>query len=101
MSWKTFMTAAAAVSVLIGLSGLGAPTQVGGLFGLTLDDVAAAHVRLLGAAYLGYATIAWFGKEVTDRTAMRAIALGSVVSWAISAIVTGIGILTGVAGLQV
>lgn len=100
MSLKTLMTTAAAVSVLSGLSGLVAPAQMGALFGLTFDDVAVSQVRLLGAAYLGYAAIAWFGRDVTDRTAVRAIALGNAVSWGISAIVTGIVIVTGLAGSQ-
>jgi hypothetical protein len=37
---------------------------------------------------------------VTDRAAVRAIALGSAVSWAISAIVTLIVVATGLAGSQ-
>lgn len=82
------MTIASGVSILSGLAGLVAPAQMGVLFGIALDDGAVSQVRLLGASYLGYAVIAWFARDVTDRAAARAISLGSAVSWAISGIVT-------------
>lgn len=97
MNMRTFMTIAAGVSVVSGLASLFAPTQMAALFGITLDDIAISQARLLGAAYLGYAAIAWFARDVRDRAAVRAIALGSAVSWAISGIVTGIAIVTGLA----
>jgi hypothetical protein len=100
MNRQSFMTIAAGVSVLSGVGGLVAPVQMGALFGITLDDVAVGQVRLLGAAYLGYAAIAWFARDVTDRAAAGAIALGSAVSWAISAIVTVTIIVTGLPGPQ-
>ena len=59
-----------------------------------------SQARLLGASYLGYAAIAWFAKDVTDLAAVRAIALGSIVSWAISAVITATIIVTGLAGAQ-
>ena len=100
ISRQSFTTVAALTSVLSGLVGLFAPGQMGLLFGLTLDDVAVAEVRLLGAAYLGYATLAWFARDVTDLAAVRAIALGSAASWAISAVVTVTAIISGLIGWQ-
>ena len=85
MNRQSFMTIAAGISVLSGVVGLVAPGQMGALFGTILDDAALGQARLLGAAYLGYAAILWFGRDVTDPTAARAIALGNAVSWAISA----------------
>lgn len=100
MNRQTFMTIAAGVSVVSGLAGLFAPAQMAALFGVVLDDVAISQVRLLGAAYLGYAAITWFARDVTDRAAVRAIALGSAVSWAVSAIVTVMIVVTALAESQ-
>lgn len=100
MSRRSFMTFAAGISVVSGLVGLIAPGQLGALFGLAFDDVAVAQGRLLGASYLGYAAITWLARDVTERTAVQAIALGSAVSWGLSAIVTMAGIVTGFAGSQ-
>jgi hypothetical protein len=100
ISTRRFMTTASGISVLSGLAALFAPAQMGALFGITLTDVAVSQARLLGAAYLGYAVIAWFARDVTDRTAGRAIALGSALSWAISAVVTVMAVASGLAGSQ-
>jgi hypothetical protein len=100
MNRQSFMTIAAGVSVLGGLADLLAPAQTAALFGITFDDVAVSQARLLGAAYLGYAAIVWFARDVTDRAAARAIALGNAVSWAISAIITVTIIVAGLVGAQ-
>ena len=94
------MTIAAGVSILGGLAALIAPAQMGTVFGITLDDAAVSQARLLGASYLGYAAIAWFGKDVADLAAVRAIAVGNMLSWAISAVITATIIVTGLAGAQ-
>jgi hypothetical protein len=70
------------------------------VFGVVLDDVGRSQTRLLGAAYLGYATIAWAGREVRDHAAQRAIAVGNLVSWGISLAVTVLAIVTGLASSQ-
>jgi hypothetical protein len=100
MHVRSFMTISAGVSIVSALALLVTPAQMGALFGVTLDDVGVGQSRLLGAAYIGYAAIAWFAKDVTDRAAVRAIALGSSVSWAISAIVTVTVAATGLAASQ-
>jgi hypothetical protein len=98
MSRRSFMTVAAAVSVVSGVGGLLVPAQLGAVFGLTLNDIAISQERLLGAAYLGYGAIAWLSRDITDRAAVRAIALGSAVSWAVSAIITVAIIVPGLVG---
>lgn len=100
MNMRSFMTISAGVSVVSALALLVTPAQMGALFGITLDDVGVGQSRLLGAAYLGYAAISWFARDVADRVAVRAIALGSAVSWAISAIVTVTVVVAGIAGAQ-
>lgn len=98
MNKRTFMSVVAGVSVVTGLAALLAPGQIASLFGVTLDDVGVSLTRLLGAAYLGYAAIVWFARDVRDAAAQRAIALGNFVSWALSLVVILIGVATGLAG---
>jgi hypothetical protein len=100
MTRQAFMSLAAGVSVVTGLTALLAPAELAAAFGVTLDDVGALQTRLLGAAYLGYAAIVWFGKDVRDSAAQRAIALGSVVSYALSLVLTTVGLVVGPAGTQ-
>ncbi len=100
MNGQTFMSVAAAVSVVTGLGALLAAAQLATVFGVKLDDVGLSQTRLLGAAYLGYAAIAWFGRDVLDSAARRAIALGNFVSWALSLVVSIAAVVIGLAGAQ-
>jgi hypothetical protein len=99
MNRQTFMIVAAAVSVVSGIAGLLAPTQLGSLFGVTFDDVGASEARMAAASYLGYAAIVWFAREVTDVATQRAIALGNVVSWGLSLAILATAVVTGLAGI--
>jgi hypothetical protein len=98
MNGRTFMSVAAGVSVVTGIGALLAAPQLAAVFGVKLDDIGLSQTRLLGAAYLGYAAIAWFGRDV--RAAHRAIALGSFVSWALSLVVSIVAVASGLAGTQ-
>ena len=100
MNRQKFVTAAAALSVLTGAVALLAPAQAGALFGVDLDNAALWQTRLLGASYLGYAVITWLARDVRDEAAQRAVALGSVASWAISTVVIASAVVARVAGPQ-
>ena len=100
MNRSTFMVVAAAVGGVTGLAALLAPAQLASLFGVTLDDAGLAQERLLGGAYLGISTIVWFARDVRDAAAQGAVALGNVVSWALSLVVTVAGLVAGLAGQQ-
>jgi hypothetical protein len=100
MNRGTFMSVAAGVSVVTGVGALLAAPQLAAVFGVKLDDVGLSQTRLLGAAYLGYAAIAWFGRDVRDNAAHRAIAPGSFVSWALSLVASIVAVATGLAGTQ-
>jgi hypothetical protein len=100
MTRQTFMSLAAAVSVVTGLAALLAPAQLAAFFGVTLDDLGNLLTRLLGSAYLGYAAICWFAKDVRDDAARRAIALGNLVSWALALVLTIAGVVIVPAGTQ-
>jgi len=100
MDRRTFMTIATAVSVGSGLAGLLAPAQLAAVFGVKFDDVALSQARLLGTAYLGYAAIVWFGRDIRDAAAQRAIALGNFVSWTLGLVVTVVAIAAGLGSSQ-
>lgn len=100
MNRQTFMSVAAGLSVVSGLVALLAPAQSAAVFGLDVNEVGLSQTRMLGAAYLGYASIVWFGRNILDNTAQRAIALGNFVSWALSVVVTTAGVMGGLAGTQ-
>lgn len=100
MNRRTFMTIAAGEAALVGLAALVAPAQLAAVFGVTLDEVALFQARLLGGAYLGYVPILWFGRDVRDATVQRAIALGSLVTWALGLVVTVAGIAAGLGTTQ-
>ena len=100
MDKRTFMTIAAVFSVGTGLGALLVPAQFGAFFGVTFDDVAVSQARLLGASYLGYAAVIWFGRDVRDSGAQRAIAVGNLASWSVSLVVTLVGIGSGLGNAQ-
>jgi hypothetical protein len=100
MNRRTFMSIAAAEAALVGLAALLAPVQLAAVFGVTLDEIALFQTRVLGGAYLGYVPILWFARDVRDTTVQRAIALGSLVTWALGLVVTVAGIVAGLGTTQ-
>jgi hypothetical protein len=100
VSRPTFMRIAAAVGAIAGVAGILAPAEVASTFGVVLDAVGRSQTRLLGAAYIGYAVIVWLSRDIRDVAAQRAIAVGNVVSWALSLIVGVAGVVAGLAGTQ-
>jgi hypothetical protein len=100
MNRRTFMSIAAGEAALVGLAGLLAPAQLAGVFGVTLDEAGIAQARLLGSAYLGYVPILWVGRDIRDATVQRAIALGSLATWALGLVVTAAGIAAGLGTTQ-
>jgi formate hydrogenlyase subunit 4 len=100
MNRSTFMAIATVVSVICGLAALLAPAELAAIFGVKVDDVTISEARLLGAAYLGYAAINWFGRDVRDISAQRAIAIGNFASWTLSLVVTLVAIATGLGNVQ-
>jgi hypothetical protein len=100
MNRSTFMAIATVVSVVCGLAALLVPAELAGIFGVKVDDVTTSAARLLGAAYLGYAATNWFGRDVRDSSAQRAIAIGNLASWTLSLVVTLVAIGTGLGNMQ-
>ena len=100
MNRRTFMKIAAGEAALVGLAALVAPAQLAAVFGVTLDELALFQTRVLGGAYLGYVPILWFARDVRDAAVQRAVALGSLVAWALGLVVTVAGIAAGLGTTQ-
>ena len=77
MRLNTFMSIAAVVAFLFGLSFLLAPVQTLSMYGVTLDVSGHYLARYLGCAFLGFAVLTWFARNANlkDET-MKAILLG-------------------------
>jgi hypothetical protein len=100
VSRPTFMRITAAAGAIAGVAALLAPAEIASTFGVVLDSVGRSQTRLLGAGYIGYAVIVWLSRDIRDVAAQRAIAVGNVVSWALSLIVGVAGVVAGLAGTQ-
>jgi hypothetical protein len=83
MKRSTFMTISAAASLLYGVAGLVASSQLAAIYGLTLDAQSEIVVKFLAASYLGYTVTNWLARH-TDPVAQSAIVLGNFAGWAIT-----------------
>lgn len=84
MKRSTFMTVSAAASLLYGVAGLVASSQLAAIYGLTLDAQSEIFVKFLAASYLGYAVTNWLARHTIDPVAQTAIVLGNFTGWAIT-----------------
>lgn len=97
MQPRNVALAGAALGTGFGVVGLIAPESLAGFFGggIPLDAAATALVRLLCASYVGFAALNWAARDLSERAAWRAIAVGNATSWAISGAVATIGLASG------
>ena len=77
MKLNTFMSIAAVVAFLFGLSFLLAPVQTMSMYGVTLDVSGQYLGRYLGSAFLGVAVLTWFAKNANPKDVVtQSILLG-------------------------
>ena len=76
MKHSTFMAIAAVLALVFGLAFLLIPAQLLSLYGITLDLDGLWIARCLGSAFIGAAVTTWFGKNISQGDALRAILLG-------------------------
>jgi hypothetical protein len=95
MTRRIVATVTALTSLVFGAGGLVAPQTMAIGFGARLDPMGMALVRLACASYVGYGVLAWLARDLTDPGAWRAVAVANIVSWALSAAVLGVAILSG------
>ncbi len=95
MSFRTLSVANAATSLGFGLVGLLVPSVLATALGIELNGVAAWVARLASTAYLGFAVLAWFSRDVDEPVATRAIAAGNAVAWGLGAAVVAAALVAG------
>lgn len=92
---KTLFTAHAFVTWLFGLALLVIPGTMLAAYGITLDPGGTVIARLLGGAFIGLGTVAWFARGAAPSEALRAIILGISVIATLGCLVSIHGVLSG------
>jgi hypothetical protein len=96
MKLNTLMVIKAVVCIGLGIPLLFVPDFVYSIFGANLNDAGVFAAREYGAALTGTFLLTWFARNAGESRALRAIVLYLFVYDAIGAVVTTIGVLTGV-----
>jgi hypothetical protein len=96
MNMKNLFMATAVVGAFFGLLFLLVPAATMDFYGVTLDEAGEWLGRLLGAAFLGFAAVAWLARDAEASRARRAIEVGYFAGFAIGFVVDLLGQLSGV-----
>src|SRR5687767_9396272 len=83
------------VWVVVGAAFLAIPRQWVAPFGTRMDIEAAFFGRLLGASFLSFAILCWFGREIGDGTAQQAIAYANATANGVAAALHAIAVMRG------
>ncbi len=95
---KILFSVAAALTLLLGVAWLFFPHSMLTSWGVQPDPVSAYMARRYGGLFFGYAAILWLGRASGPSPARTAILAGSAIVTAVMAIVSLVGVLTGVVG---
>jgi len=98
MKLAFLMTLNAFLASVFGLGFLLLPEYMLTTYGATPSAELLQMARFFGSALLGYGLLAWFGRQVKDPSAQRAIVLGLGLSFIIGFVVALTGQLSGVVG---
>ncbi len=96
MKIGTWLLITAIVGLLFGLAYLILPAQLLGFFGVMADDAAVLAGRFFGGAILGYGVLAWLARDLEESVSRRVIARTLFVTMALGAILSLVGVLSGV-----
>ena len=96
----TLAAISAVVAALLGFAAMLVPAQFLAPFGVELDDAGLFTTRLFGSHLVGLAAINWFARDdlrdtPRDRGARRAIALGNLLTPALSITIVVTALLAG------
>ncbi len=95
MTLRNFFIVKAVITLCFGASFVLAPALLLSMYGVTLSAAGILLARLLGAALLGYAVVAWSARNAEDSEARRGIVLGELIHTAIGFIVILLAQLAG------
>lgn len=87
MKLNTFLTIAALLAIVFGLSFLFVPAATLAPYGVTTDPTGIYMARYFGAALIQVGLVIFLARNVGDRTAQRAIVLGSLIG-----VLAGLGV---------
>lgn len=95
---KIFLGVAAGLTLLLGFVWLFLPQTMLSSWGVQADPITVYMGRRYGGLFFGYAAILWLAKATGPSPARTAILAGSAVVTTVMAIVSLVGVLTGVVG---
>ncbi len=95
---KTLFVVAAVVTLLLGVAWTLFPGPMLTSWGVQADEVAVYMGRRYGGLFFGYAVILWLSRTSEFSAARTAILAGSAIVTTVMAIVSLVGVLTGVVG---
>ena len=95
MDFATLALVQAAIWVVVGAAFLAIPRQWVAPFGTRMDAEAAFFGRLLGASFLSFGLLCWFGRDASAVPAQQAIAYANLAVNGFGAVLHAIAALRG------
>ena len=96
MKLRTMFALDAVVSVLLALGFLLGPETLLKFFGLSTGKTEVLLAQILGAALIGFAALAWFGRDTVDPQGLRGTMAALISFSAIGFVVTLLGVMAQV-----
>ena len=96
MNLKTVYTISGVIGILFGLALLLVPASFFSMYGPDTNDALIFTGRLLGAAYIGFAVIAWQIRSASDPDVGKTVLPGFFISYGIGFVAALIAQLSGV-----
>ena len=95
---KIFLSVAAGLTLLLGVAWLFFPHSMLSSWGVQADPITVYMGRRYGGLFFGYAAILWLARATGPSPARAAILAGGAIVTGVMAIVSLVGVLTGVVG---
>jgi Na+-driven multidrug efflux pump len=95
---KTMFVVAAILTLLLGVAWTLLPQPMLSSWGVQADEVTVYMARRYGGLFFGYAVIFWLSRASESSAARTAILGGGAVVTSIMAVLSVVGVLTGVVG---
>jgi len=96
MKLRSLFALDAVVSVLLALGFLLGPTTFLKFFGLTQGKTEVVLAQILGAALIGFAALAWYGRDIPDSPGLRGTMAALISFGAIGFVVMILGVMAQV-----
>lgn len=100
ITYRNVLTVAAILSILFGLGFLLMPGQLVRFYNVDLTPPGLLVGQLYGATLLGFGLLNWFGRDFADGEAQRALLTANLLTTAIAFVVSLVGQLGGVPGVN-